>query len=187
MSRKSLLAWKLYRFRTLGEKIPVFVEKKLFHQNWNPPAQRFTMRWTLKFAGWNYVDWFCTFGGPLGRVVRTAFNVSRQNFLAKKSFKKRFSSSCWVFSENIPHMVGKNWRLHQNWISLPGVSHEEMFLFLKWQDLDRLSLLTEDLRQCFQKWFLRVLSDDLTRNLVFERLAIFLSVCILSVKSGVLL
>ena len=61
------------------------------------------------------------------------------------------------------------------------------FFFLNWHDLDRLPLLAADLRQVFEKWFPRVLSNVLTRNLIFDRVTLFSSLWFLSVKSGVLL
>ena len=57
--------------------------------------------------------------------------------------------------------------------------------FIKWHDLDLLSLLAEGLRHGFQKWFLRVLGNVLRRNIVFKGITLVLSVWIVSVRSGV--
>ena len=60
-------------------------------------------------------------------------------------------------------------------------------IFIKWHDLDLLSLLAEGLRHGFQKWFLRVLRNVLRRNIVFEGTTFVISVWIVGVKSAVLL
>ena len=59
--------------------------------------------------------------------------------------------------------------------------------FIKWHDLDLLSLLAEDLRHGFQMWFVRVLGNVLRRNIVFEGITFVISVWIVGVQSGVLL
>ena len=89
MSKKSLLAWKLYRFRTLGEKIPVFGEKKSVSSELKSTRPEVHYEVNTKICGvklcWLilYIRW------TLGRVVRTAFNVSRQIFLAEEIYLKK--------------------------------------------------------------------------------------------------
>ena len=102
------------------------------------------------------------------------------------AWNDKFQSWCWDFGKKLPHMVGKNWRLHQNW-TLPARGTSWGNVFIKWHDLDLLSLLAEDLRHGFQKWFIRVLGNVLRRNIVFEGITFVISVWIVGVQSGVLL
>ena len=113
---KNLSFWYFWR------KISGFREKILLVlQSWIPRAQGFAMSGTIFFEQWKFLDGLYTSGGKFSRDVKTAFNVSHQTFW-KKFFiarKYKFQTSCWDFGEKLPHMVGKNWRLHQNW-TLPA-------------------------------------------------------------------
>ena len=87
MSKKNLMAWKFCRLELFAKNFG-FREKKWVHQKWNPRAQGFAVRWTLKFAEWNFLDWYFKSAGPFSRVVKTAFNLSPQTFWGKCYFRE---------------------------------------------------------------------------------------------------
>ena len=122
ISKNDLACWreKFVFFVILTINFRISWKKLLVRLSWIPPAQGFAMSGTIFFEQWKFLDGFWTTGWKFGRDVKTAFNVSRQTFWETFFARKiKFHSSCWDFGEKLPHMVGENWRLHQNW-TLPA-------------------------------------------------------------------
>ena len=86
-----------------------------------------------EFWGVKIFPLICTFAGPFGRVVKTAFNVSPQTFWENYSFREDINFSCQL---SIPVRNFCEWQEKTGGciiidVSRPGVCHQENLISLK--------------------------------------------------------
>ena len=185
--QKSLSASKFYSFRTLGEKIPVFVKKFCWfvRADFHPIK---VLLWGEQYfsSSENFLkDYVHPADSSTGllKLHSTCPIKLFGNFFCKKI--KISVIMCGFWRKTSAH--GRKKLAASSKLNSPCPGYFMRSFFIKWHDLDLLSLLAEDLRHGFQMWFVRVLGNVLRRNIVFEGITFVISVWIVSVNSGVLL
>ena len=162
------LGVKVFCFYVLSVKNFRFHWKSLMvQQNWIPTVQGIAMRKKLVSELPKILDWLFVSGGIFCRFFKTAFIVSEQSFWRKIYFSKKstFFHRFWILGENFRHLAGRKWLGHQNcFFSWPVVSYEGVFIFCIDVFPINFVLLAENLRQDFQKWFLRNFGGALTKT-----------------------